>query len=182
MTTISWCYRDSAPGHSFCVYERHGGSGQDCKQSCQMPRRMRMAGAVWWKRSDAQRFLPEWVSPASSRRWKYREEVENLGRVVAVVIRLAEWIKPVDEVHGTGRCGTAERGTRGSATGNGNRATRVDQPVPGLRAQRSILGQVVDAVMAKPRAYDGQDARVVGITVKCAVPGRRSVNTTISLF
>jgi hypothetical protein len=44
------------------------------------------------------------------------------------------------------------------------------------------LGQVVDAVMAKPRAYDGQDARVVGITVKCAVPGRRSVNTTISLF
>jgi transcriptional regulator with XRE-family HTH domain len=34
--------------------------------------------------------IPHPLSPASSRRWKYREEVENLGRVVAVVIRLAE--------------------------------------------------------------------------------------------
>jgi hypothetical protein len=75
-----------------------------------------MAGAGWWKRSDAQRFLPEWVSPASSRRWKYREEVENLGRVVAVVIRLAEWIKPVDEVHGTGRM--RDRRARNSGLSN----------------------------------------------------------------
>jgi hypothetical protein len=32
--------------------------GADCKQSCPMSRRMRMPGAGWWKRSDAQRFLP----------------------------------------------------------------------------------------------------------------------------
>jgi hypothetical protein len=34
------------------------------------------------------------------------------------------------------------------------------------------LGQVADAVMAKPRAYDGQDARVAGITVNARLPGR----------
>jgi transcriptional regulator with XRE-family HTH domain len=34
--------------------------------------------------------IPHPLSPALSRRWKYREEVENLGRVIAVVIRLAE--------------------------------------------------------------------------------------------
>jgi transcriptional regulator with XRE-family HTH domain len=34
--------------------------------------------------------IPHPLSPGSSRRWKYREEVENLGRVVAVVIRLVE--------------------------------------------------------------------------------------------
>jgi transcriptional regulator with XRE-family HTH domain len=34
--------------------------------------------------------IPHPLSPASSRRWKYREEIENLGRVISVVIRLAE--------------------------------------------------------------------------------------------
>jgi hypothetical protein len=34
--------------------------------------------------------IPHPLSPASSRRWKYREEIENLGRVICVVIRLAE--------------------------------------------------------------------------------------------
>jgi hypothetical protein len=34
--------------------------------------------------------IPHPLSPASSRRWKYRTEIENLGRVVAVAIRLAK--------------------------------------------------------------------------------------------
>jgi hypothetical protein len=36
--------------------------------------------------------IPHPLSPASSRRWKYGTEVENLGRVVSVVIRLGECI------------------------------------------------------------------------------------------
>jgi transcriptional regulator with XRE-family HTH domain len=34
--------------------------------------------------------IPHPLSPASSRRWKYPTEVENLGRVIAVVIRSGE--------------------------------------------------------------------------------------------
>jgi transcriptional regulator with XRE-family HTH domain len=34
--------------------------------------------------------IPHPLSPASSRRWKYRTEVENLGRVIALVIRLGQ--------------------------------------------------------------------------------------------
>jgi transcriptional regulator with XRE-family HTH domain len=34
--------------------------------------------------------IPHPLSPASSRRWKHGTEVENLGRVMSVVIRLAE--------------------------------------------------------------------------------------------
>jgi transcriptional regulator with XRE-family HTH domain len=34
--------------------------------------------------------IPHPLSPASSRRWKYREEIENLGRVISVVVRLAK--------------------------------------------------------------------------------------------
>jgi hypothetical protein len=34
--------------------------------------------------------IPHPLSLVSSRRWKYREEVENFGRVVAVVVRSAE--------------------------------------------------------------------------------------------
>jgi hypothetical protein len=34
--------------------------------------------------------IPHPLSPASSRRWKYRTEIESLGRVVAVAIRLTE--------------------------------------------------------------------------------------------
>jgi transcriptional regulator with XRE-family HTH domain len=34
--------------------------------------------------------IPHPMSPASSRRWKYRTEIECLGRVIAVAIRLAE--------------------------------------------------------------------------------------------
>jgi hypothetical protein len=33
--------------------------------------------------------VPHPLSPASSRRWKFRTEIENMGRVVAVAIRLA---------------------------------------------------------------------------------------------
>jgi hypothetical protein len=36
--------------------------------------------------------IPHPLSPASSRRWKYRTEIENLGRVVAVAIPLIERI------------------------------------------------------------------------------------------
>ena len=34
--------------------------------------------------------IPHPLSPATSRRWRYREEIENLGRVISVVIRLVE--------------------------------------------------------------------------------------------
>jgi transcriptional regulator with XRE-family HTH domain len=42
------------------------------------------------RKSEWLTLVPHPLSPASSRRWKYRTEVENLGRVVAVAIRLAE--------------------------------------------------------------------------------------------
>jgi transcriptional regulator with XRE-family HTH domain len=42
------------------------------------------------RKSEWLALVPHPLSPASSRRWKYRTEVENLGRVVAVAIRLAE--------------------------------------------------------------------------------------------
>ena len=41
-------------------------------------------------RSDMLTLIPHPLSPASSRRWKYRTEIENVGRVVAVAIRRAE--------------------------------------------------------------------------------------------
>jgi transcriptional regulator with XRE-family HTH domain len=33
--------------------------------------------------------VPHSLSPASSRRWKYRKEIETIGRVVAIIIRYA---------------------------------------------------------------------------------------------
>jgi transcriptional regulator with XRE-family HTH domain len=42
------------------------------------------------KDSEWLTLVPHPLSPASSRRWKYRAEIENLGRVVVVAIRLAE--------------------------------------------------------------------------------------------
>jgi hypothetical protein len=42
------------------------------------------------KNSDWLTLVPHPLSPASSRRWKYRTEIENLGRVVRVAIRFAE--------------------------------------------------------------------------------------------
>jgi transcriptional regulator with XRE-family HTH domain len=42
------------------------------------------------KNSEWLTLVPHPLSPASSRRWKYRAEIENLGRVVAVAIRLAK--------------------------------------------------------------------------------------------
>jgi hypothetical protein len=42
------------------------------------------------RKSEWLALVPHPLSPASSRRWKYRTEVENLGRVVAVTIRLVE--------------------------------------------------------------------------------------------
>ena len=41
------------------------------------------------KNSDWLTLIPHPLSPASSRRWRYRKEIENLGRVTAVAIRLA---------------------------------------------------------------------------------------------
>jgi hypothetical protein len=40
--------------------------------------------------SDWLTLIPHPLSSVSSRRWKYRTEIENLGRVVAVAIRLGE--------------------------------------------------------------------------------------------
>jgi transcriptional regulator with XRE-family HTH domain len=42
------------------------------------------------KTSDWLTLVPHPLSPASSRRWRYRTEIENLGRVVGVAIRLSE--------------------------------------------------------------------------------------------
>jgi len=41
------------------------------------------------KSSDWLTLIPHPLSPATSRRWRYRKEIENLGRVVVVAIRLA---------------------------------------------------------------------------------------------
>lgn len=41
------------------------------------------------KNSDWLTLIPHPLSPASSRRWKYRTEIENIGRVIVVAIRLA---------------------------------------------------------------------------------------------
>jgi transcriptional regulator with XRE-family HTH domain len=43
------------------------------------------------KTSDWLTLVPHPLSPVPSRRWKYRTEIENIGRVVGVAIRLAEW-------------------------------------------------------------------------------------------
>jgi transcriptional regulator with XRE-family HTH domain len=42
------------------------------------------------KTSDWLTLIPHPLSPASSRRWKYRTEIENMGRVVDVAIRLID--------------------------------------------------------------------------------------------
>jgi transcriptional regulator with XRE-family HTH domain len=41
------------------------------------------------KKSDWLTLIPHPLSPVSSRRWKYRTEIENIGRVIVVAIRLA---------------------------------------------------------------------------------------------
>jgi transcriptional regulator with XRE-family HTH domain len=41
------------------------------------------------KNSDWLTLIPHPLSPASSRRWRYRTEIENIGRVIVVAIRLA---------------------------------------------------------------------------------------------
>jgi hypothetical protein len=42
------------------------------------------------KKSEWLTLVPHPLSPAPSRRWKYRTEIESLGRVVTLSIRLAE--------------------------------------------------------------------------------------------
>jgi transcriptional regulator with XRE-family HTH domain len=42
------------------------------------------------KNSEWLTLVPHPLSPTSSRRWRYRKEIENMGRVAAVAIRLAE--------------------------------------------------------------------------------------------
>ena len=42
------------------------------------------------KDSEWLTLIPHSLSPASSRRWKYRKQIENVGRVIAVAIRLGE--------------------------------------------------------------------------------------------
>jgi transcriptional regulator with XRE-family HTH domain len=46
------------------------------------------------KNSEWLTLIPHPLSPASSRRWKYGKEIENLGRVVAVTIRLLPEFSP----------------------------------------------------------------------------------------
>jgi transcriptional regulator with XRE-family HTH domain len=41
------------------------------------------------KTSDWLTLIPHPLSPASSRRWRYRTEIENIGRVIVVAIRVA---------------------------------------------------------------------------------------------
>ena len=41
------------------------------------------------KNSDWLTLIPHPLSPASSRRWRYKKEIENLGRVIFVAIQLA---------------------------------------------------------------------------------------------
>jgi hypothetical protein len=41
-------------------------------------------------KTDWLTLIPHPLSPAPSRRWKYRKEIENLGRVIVVAIRLTE--------------------------------------------------------------------------------------------
>jgi transcriptional regulator with XRE-family HTH domain len=41
------------------------------------------------KKSDWLTLIPHPLSPVSSRRWKYRTEIENIGRVIVVAIHLA---------------------------------------------------------------------------------------------
>jgi transcriptional regulator with XRE-family HTH domain len=43
------------------------------------------------KTSDWLTLVPHPLSPVPSRRWKYRIDIENIGRVVGLAIRLAEW-------------------------------------------------------------------------------------------
>jgi transcriptional regulator with XRE-family HTH domain len=42
------------------------------------------------KKAEWLTLVPHPLSPASSRRWKYRTEIENLGRVIAVAMQLTE--------------------------------------------------------------------------------------------
>jgi hypothetical protein len=42
------------------------------------------------KTSDWLTLIPQPLSPASSRRWKYRTEIENMRRVVDVAIPLTD--------------------------------------------------------------------------------------------
>jgi hypothetical protein len=52
----------------------------------------RRDGVCGWceldKTSEWLTLIPHPLSPVFSRRWKYHEEIENVGRVVAVAIRL----------------------------------------------------------------------------------------------
>jgi transcriptional regulator with XRE-family HTH domain len=71
--------------------------GKNWKHEFQRPVYFLMTGDAYvcgWceldKNSEWLTLVPHPLSPASSRRWKYRTEIENLGRVVAVAIRLAE--------------------------------------------------------------------------------------------
>lgn len=43
------------------------------------------------KASEWLTLVPHPLSPVPSRRWKYRIDIENIGRVVGLAIRLAEW-------------------------------------------------------------------------------------------
>jgi hypothetical protein len=43
------------------------------------------------KESEWLTVIPHPLSPASSRRWRYKKEIENIGRVVAVAIRVSEF-------------------------------------------------------------------------------------------
>jgi transcriptional regulator with XRE-family HTH domain len=72
-------------------------SRKDWMQEFQRPVYFLMTGNTYvcgWceldKNSEWLTLIPHPLSATSSRRWKYRTEIENLGRVVGVAIRLAE--------------------------------------------------------------------------------------------
>jgi transcriptional regulator with XRE-family HTH domain len=72
-------------------------SRKDWTQEFQRPVYFLMTGNIYvcgWceldKNSEWLTLIPHPLSATSSRRWKYQTEIENLGRVVGVAIRLAE--------------------------------------------------------------------------------------------
>ena len=72
-------------------------SEKDCTHECQRPIYFLMTRDTYvcgWceldRKSEWLTVIPHPLSPAPSRRWKYQTEIQSLGRVVVVAIRLSE--------------------------------------------------------------------------------------------
>jgi hypothetical protein len=74
--------RSSLTGHLSTVQAKHKHRGI-VKRAVSTKLVFRHQPVAWGRR-------PHPLSPASSRRWKYQTEIENVGRVMAVAIRLRE--------------------------------------------------------------------------------------------